>query len=253
MKAEPSEKGRGRTYRKHGLTKERIRRLNALQKKLGVSFRKPALLDQALTHRSYVFENGQDRTLSNERMEFLGDAILGLITSEFLYRTFSKGGEGSLTQARSYIVRGPILAERARKLGVGSYVKMSQSEKASGGADRESILSDCLEAIVGAVYLDRGLRGARDLVERLLLSDAATIIGDEKLRNYKSILQEYLQGQFGIRPGYRVVATKGPDHKKEFAVEVVMKGDVLGVGQGGTKKQAEQVAAKNALQKLKIV
>jgi ribonuclease-3 len=215
---------------------------------LHYKFRDPELARQALTHRSYLHslpDKGGGE--SNERMEFLGDSVVGLVVNEFLYRKFTSLREGELTKMKSLLVSRVILSRTAKDMGLGDYVLLSEAETGSGGRDRASILADTLEGVIGAVYLDGGLEPARRLTERLLLRQVHEILSDANLANYKSMLQEYVQGEFKTHPQYRISSEIGPDHEKVFTVEVVVNQKVLGRGHGSNKKEAEQEAARDAL------
>src|SRR2546428_3553343 len=180
-------------------------------------------------------------------MEFLGDSVVGLVVNEFLYRMFTSLREGELTKMKSLLVSRVILSRTAKLMGLGDYILLSDAETGSGGRDRASILADTLEGVIGAVYLDGGLEPARRLTERLLLREVHEILSDANLANYKSMLQEYVQGEFKSHPQYRISSENGPDHQKLFAVEVVVNGRTLGRGHGSNKKEAEQEAARDAL------
>ncbi len=217
---------------------------------LHYKFRDPELARQALTHRSYLHslpDKGGGGGESNERMEFLGDSVVGLVVNEFLYRKFTSLREGELTKMKSLLVSRVILSRTAKDMGLGDHVLLSDAETGSGGRDRASILADTLEGVIGAVYLDGGLEPARRLTERLLLRQVHEILSDANLANYKSMLQEYVQGEFKTHPQYRISSEIGPDHEKVFTVEVVVNQKVLGRGHGSNKKEAEQEAARDAL------
>ena len=236
-----------------GLTKERRLALSELCSVLDVSFRDLNLLNQALMHRSYVHDVDMERGESNERMEFLGDAVLGLLVNEHLYARFTKRQEGKLTKIKSLVVSETVLARRAEELSLGTYVCLSDNERSSGGAGRPSILADAFEAVLGALYLDGGLPAARRFVESHLLDGMDKILAIDDYRNYKSIMQEHAQRKLGSRPRYRVVSAKGPEHERTFYVEVRLGGRALGRGEGRNKKEAEQMAARPALAKLGVI
>jgi len=187
---------------------------------------------------------------SNERLEFLGDSVLGLVTSEYLYRAFPGEHEGQLTKTKSLLVSKAILSRRALSMGLGRYVLMSHSEMESGGRQRLSILADAFESVIGAIYLDQGFEPAREFIQHWLLRDSREIVADKRHRNYKSHLQEYVQSTFHTHPVYRIRSQMGPDHSKLFLVEVVVGRRVLGGGRGPNKKEAEQAAARDALEKV---
>ena len=229
------------------LTEQEERALDEFGRHFGITFNDPALLKLALTHRSYLSVTGQGPRESNERLEFLGDSVLGLVTSEFLYRQHPNEHEGQLTKTKSLLVSKAILSRRALAMGLGRFVLMSHSEVESGGRQRLSILADAFEAVLGAVYLDQGFEAARQFIDRWLLRDSSAITSDKRHTNYKSHLQEYVQSTFHTHPVYRIRSEYGPDHSKHFNVEVMVGRRVLGSGKGRNKKEAEQAAARDAL------
>jgi ribonuclease III len=190
---------------------------------------------------------GQGPRESNERLEFLGDSVLGLVTSEYLYRQNPDEHEGQLTKTKSLLVSKAILSRRALAMGLGRFVLMSHSEVESGGRQRLSILADAFEAVLGAIYLDQGFEAARAFIHRWLLKDSQEIASDKRHANWKSHLQEYVQSTFHTHPVYRVRSEMGPDHSKVFMVDVLVGKRLLGSGKGRNKKDAEQAAARNAL------
>ena len=214
----------------------------------GITFRDAGLLKLALTHRSYLHVTGQGPRESNERLEFLGDSVLGLVTSEFLYRSHPGEHEGQLTKTKSLLVSKAILSRRALAMGLGRFVLMSHAEVESGGRQRLSILADAFESVIGAIYLDQGFEAARAFIDRWLLRESKVIAADRRHTNYKSHLQEYVQSTFRTHPVYRIRSEMGPDHSKQFMVEVMVGRRVLGEGRGRNKKEAEQAAARNALE-----
>ncbi len=201
------------------------------------------LLERALTHRSWAFEQGGLPT--NERLEFLGDAVLGLVVTDEIFSAHPDEQEGRLAKLRAAAVRSETLAEVARDLGLGAYVKLGRGETASGGADKDSILGDVLEAVLGAVYLDQGFATAYDLVQRLFAEILGELAESDTALDYKTSLQELSAARFESLPRYEV-ADDGPDHAKTFTAEVHVGGELLGRGQGRSKKQAEQRAAREA-------
>jgi ribonuclease-3 len=210
------------------------------------------LLDQALTHRSCLGRG--DRTLaSNERLELLGDAVLGLVVIEALYRKYPQETEGVLTRMKSHMVSRDRLAVEAERIGLGSDVRLSPGEEQSGGRKRQSILADAYEAVLGAVYLDGGMEAARRFVQAGLLKRVTRSRDYRQQHNYKSWLLEYVQAERKAAPRYRVVVESGPDHSKQFTIEVTVRSEVLGVGTGLSKKKAEQAAAKAAIEKLGLM
>lgn len=206
----------------------------------------------ALIHRSYLptrENSGSDRE-SNERMEFLGDSVLSLVVNDFLYNRYPERSEGELTKMKSVIVSKQVLSDHAKKYNIGSYIFLSDNAQKAGVSEVDSVLADTLEAIFGAVFLDGGFEAARDCIQRFFLKDLGEIVFNEDNVNYKSLLQEYIQALHKIPPRYRVNSTQGPDHDKEFSVEVSVRGTILGRGRGKTKKLAEQEAAREAYRKL---
>jgi len=224
---------------------------HALEKLLGYHFKNRDLLVKALKHRSYVYaEEGSDRIESNERLEFLGDAVLELLVTDYLYRRFEDKGEGELTQMKSQLVSRKALARQADRLGVGGFVLLSGDEREANGGQRPSILCDTLESLIGAIYLDGGLEAARSCVRRAVLADFHQIVQPDANFNFKSKLLEYSQSMGNGHPRYLVHAEHGPDHDKLFSVEVCITGQRMGWGQGRSKKEAQQMAAKDALESL---
>jgi len=224
--------------------------LTALEAKLGYTFRDRALLINALLHRSHIHVTGQDREQSNERLEFLGDAVLGLVVNEKLYHKFPERSEGDLTKMKSLLVCGARLSEVAINFDLGIHIRMSRSEAATGGRQRSSILADTTEALIGAGYLDGGLAPAAAVIERIVLSGSDKILARRSLRNYKSRLQEMIQARFKTPPRYKVLEVSGPDHDRLFKVSVNINGVPMGEGEGRNKKAAEQNAAREALRSI---
>lgn len=218
-----------------------------LQRRTGIRFGDEALLRQALVHSSYVNEHPHEVLGSNERLEFLGDAVLQLVVSELLYRRHADLPEGELTRARAAVVSTPTLSRKGRELGLGRFLLLGRGEESTGGRDRPSLLENAFEALVGAVYLDGGLDRARALVERLLGDEIDRAVRGESVRDWKTALQEAVQRD-GRAPEYSVVAASGPDHARTFEVVVLVEGRELGRGRGRSKKEAEQEAARVALQ-----
>ncbi|MBX6394838.1 MAG: ribonuclease III [Alicyclobacillaceae bacterium] len=219
-----------------------------LAERLGISFRDRTLLKQAFTHSSYRNEHRGD-TQDNERLEFLGDAVLELLVSEFLFRSYPQMPEGELTRMRAAIVCEPSLVRFATALGLEQYVRLGRGEEMSGGRRRPSLLADVYEALIGAIYLDQGLDAARGFLERFMFpalqQEQAPILDD-----YKTMLQEYVQ-KVGLGPlAYRIIDERGPAHHKEFVAQVWVGGQPYGEGSGRSKKEAEQHAAREALLKL---
>ncbi len=215
----------------------------ALEIALGIRFLDEDLRETALVHRSYAFENGVDTT--NERLEFLGDSVLGLVVTDMAFDAFPDMPEGELAKLRAAIVNEQALADVARSLQLGSMVRLGKGEEQSGGSDKDSILADALEAVFGAVYLDLGLEETRRLIERLFRPLMVAYDEGKGPRDYKTILQEIASRELHTMPVYRL-EERGPDHEKEFTATVFLDGERLGVGVGKSKKEAEQRAAREA-------
>lgn len=224
--------------------------LEDLESSLGFTFQDKSLLQRALTHRSYLNENPNLPWLDNERLEFLGDSILGFITAEHLYHRFPEMKEGELTSLRAALVRGQTLAEYAEQLGVGPFLLISRGEDAGGGRGRPALLAATFEAILGALFLDQGLDAASALIVRMVDEKTDNILIERLDRNAKSLLQELSQGRMKVTPSYRLVETHGPDHAREFRVEVFLGDRVYGEGSGRNKQMAEQEAARDAIRRL---
>ncbi len=220
--------------------------MESLEKKLGYRFRDRALLGEALNHSSYANEH-RGGLGSNERLEFLGDSVLGFVSAEYLFREHPDLPEGDLTRMRASLVCEQSLYEVARELELGSYLKLGRGEEAGGGRERQSILADATEAVFAAVYLDGGIQPVRELIVRVLLSQAPAA---EERRDYKTTLQEVVQRRSGQVLTYHMVDQRGPDHNKKFLFEVRLNDESVGRGEGRSKKEAEQAAARDALEKM---
>ena len=227
--------------------------INDVELKFKYHFNDNALIIQALKHRSYLSITGEDRLRSNERLELLGDSVLGLVVTEYLYKNFPDKEEGDLTSIKSLIVSRKILAKIARELDIGQYLLLNEAEEKAGGRIRPSIIADAIEAIIGAIYLDGGLQSAVNFIEVNLLAHIEEFLNEEQNLNFKSILLEYSQGKSYGLPIYSIKNEDGPDHNKLFTIEVKVNKKVLGVGEGNSKKKAEQMAAKKALKKLELI
>ena len=219
--------------------------MTTLEEKLGYTFQSPELLENALTHSSCANES-RGKLQSNERLEFLGDSILGMVVADHLYQNHPDLPEGELT--RSALVCEESLVEVAQALGLGEYLKLGKGEEAGGGRHRPSIQADAVEAVLAAVYLDGGIGSARKIIQKFILS--REVAGLTKPRDYKTALQELVQRESGQVLAYQLVGEEGPDHDKRFFVEVDLNGTPVGSGQGRSKKEAEQMAAKAAIGKL---
>ena len=211
-------------------------------------FKNPRLLELALTHRSAVNEPRFGNE-SNERLEYLGDAVLELITSEYLFHRFPREPEGKLTAYRSALVKTDTLAQLAKELGLDRLLKLSRGEAKSGGRENPSLLADTTEAVIGALYLDQGLKTTREFLKKHLFTKLPAILKEKAYLDPKSHLQELVQAQKLPTPKYRVIKASGPDHKKTFTVAVMVDDQVVGEGTGQSKRQAQQQAARLAIEK----
>lgn len=223
---------------------------SALQKTVGVRFQRPSLLEEALVHRSYLNENPLFPLPSNERLEFLGDAILGFVTAELLFDRFPEMTEGDLTRLRTMLVRRETLAGFAASLELGRYLYLSRGEEESGGRERGTILCAAFEGLVGALYLDQGMAATKSFLVKFMEPKIERILRYGLHRNPKSLLQELSQGELQLAPSYRTIGEEGPDHAKEFTVEVMIGTEVYGRGKGPSKQAAEEVAAQEALERM---
>lgn len=221
--------------------------MKTLEEKLGYTFQNRALLENALTHSSCANES-RGKLQSNERLEFLGDSILGMVVADHLYRNHPDLPEGVLTRTRAALVCEDSLVVVAEELGLGQYLRLGKGEEAGGGRNRPSIRADAVEAILAAVYLDGGIGSARKIIQKYILS--REVAGLTKPRDYKTALQELVQRESGQVLAYRLTGEEGPDHNKRFFVEVTLNGKSVGQGSGRSKKEAEQMAAKAAIEVL---
>ena len=219
-----------------------------LETAIGYRFRNITLLQNALTHSSYANERWHNSLLSNERLEFLGDSVLGMLVAEYLYRNFPNRPEGELTRMRADMVCEQTLAATANRIGLGEHLLLGHGEERFGGRNRDSILADAVESVIAACFLDGGLDAALQFVQKFILVEVPV----KKLHNadYKTALQELVQQKKNQVLSYVLVGQSGPDHDKQFDVEVFLNGSVVGKGSGSSKKRAEQMAAKSAIEKL---
>lgn len=237
-----------RLFRKKCLSKEEASVLSELEAKIDYYFSDLKLLKQSVSHKSYVNENRLSETDHNERLEFLGDAVLELVTSDLLMHHFPEAREGEMSKLRASIVNERALSDVARKLDLGRYLFLGKGEEQCDGREKNSLLADALEAILGSVYLDGGFVPAHKLIRHLFLPMIQRATREDINRDFKTRLQEDVQNQFKIAPQYRLVNEMGPDHDKTFEIHLYVAGKKMGSGIGKSKKQAEQAAAKDALQ-----
>ena len=221
--------------------------MTTLEEKLGYTFQNPDLLDNALTHSSRANES-RGKLQSNERLEFLGDSVLGMVVADHLFRNHPDLPEGDLTRTRAALVCEDSLVEVARELGLGEYLRLGKGESSGGGRERPSIQADAVEAVLAAIYLDGGIGSARKFIQKFILT--REIAGLVKPRDHKTALQELVQRESGQVLQYRLVGEEGPDHNKRFFVEVALNGQSIGSGSGRSKKEAEQAAAAAGIENL---
>lgn len=224
--------------------------IDELISKLGLEVENKKVFLQAVTHTSFAHEHKGKRIKHNERLEFLGDAVLELIVSELLFFKYPDLPEGELTKFRAAMVCEESLFKIANSLELGKYLRLGRGEEASGGRERPSILADAVEALIGALYLDRGYEKTREIVARCMEEVLVGVENEGYTMDYKTALQEFTQDKYDACPNYKIVKEDGPDHDKEFVAEVVVKGEVLAEGRGKSKKEAEQKAAKVAWRKM---
>lgn len=220
-----------------------------LERQLSLRFKKDGLLSKAFIHRSVLNEAGNQKLESNERLEFLGDAVLELVVTEYLYKNYPNQ-EGELTNWRAALVRGEHLAQVARRLNLGTYLQLSRGEECSGGREKDYILANTFEALLGVVYLEKGLLAAEKVIQKVVLQELEIILKDEKYIDAKSRFQELAQEKKGVTPTYMVLTEEGPDHAKNFTVGAYIGKEKMGVGTGPSKQKAEQEAARDALKKI---
>ncbi len=225
--------------------------VDEIEKRLEYHFKDKHLLFQAFKHRSFLNVTHESSKESNERLEFLGDAVLDLIIADHLYRHFDKENEGQLSKKRSVLVSRPVLAQITEELGLGKYLLLDKGEEKTGGRSRLNNLANLFESVLGAIYMDGGIEAARGFVQRYVIKNRDRLLTYKQYFNYKSTLLELAQGKGWGNPQYQIVEESGPDHKKRFVIRVKVNNRWLAKGIGSSKKKAEQLAARNALQKLK--
>jgi ribonuclease-3 len=228
---------------------ERKQELQLFEKQAGIRFKKLELLNLAFCHRSFANERHNDID-NNEKLEFLGDSVLGLVVAEYLFNTLTDKAEGDLAKIKSFVVSEDSLAAIARDLRVDNFILIGKGEEFSGGRSKKALLADAMEAIIGAYFLDSGFRASRRFILRYLVPEINKVLENRHRKDYKTLLQEYVQKQFKSYPKYTLVKKTGPDHSKTFWIEVRVNDHTYGPGQGKNKKQAEQEAARIAFESL---
>lgn len=234
------------------VTKERKAKLSELEQKINYNFKKKYILDRAMTHSSYANQYNLPYIEHNERMEFLGDAVLELVVSGYIFKKYRNKPEGKLTKIRANIVCEASLCERAKKINLGEYLELGRGEEITGGRERESILADAYEALIAAIYIDGGLEIAQELIIPQFADAIESVVKKENFKDYKSRLQEQVQRDRTSSIKYETVGEEGPDHNKVFFVNVLVNNDLVGKGKGKSKKEAEQEAARSALNSLGV-
>jgi ribonuclease III len=224
--------------------------VSGLEQDLGYSFKKKEILTEALTHRSFFHENPDRADTYNERLEFLGDSVLGFVIVEYLYGMDSRLSESVMAKMKSYLVKESVISEVSSSLSIGKYLRLGKGEEATGGRKKKSLLADAIEAVLGAVYLDGGLTTAREVILRLFRRKIDDLVSSGEFHDFKTELQEKTQLLFGTIPEYKTIREEGAEHRKVFTVEVMIQGERYGTGSGKSKKEAETLAAKEALNKL---
>ena len=227
-----------------------VENTSELERHFGYLFENKKLLTEALTHRSFYYEHTDKSTAHNERLEFLGDSVLGFVIVEYLFLSDKNLTESAMAKIKSYLVKESVLSEIADSLFLGDYLRLGKGEEATGGRKKKSLLSDAIEAVLGAIYLEGGYQKAREVVLRLFREKIDTIMHSAVLSDYKTELQERTQLLFSTLPEYRVIKQEGEEHKKVFTIEVYIDGKMLGRGTGRSKKEAQTFAAREALLKL---
>lgn len=233
------------------IDKERRAKLEEFCQAINVGFKNLRILNLSLTHSSYAYETGRKMNEGNERLEFLGDVALSLSVSEYLFNLYPDRSEGELAKIRATVVSKPALAKRARIIKLGEYLLLGRGEEITGGRERDSILADAFEAVIGAIYLDSGLKGTRQFVLSQLKEEIELIEHGRHIKDYKTVLQEITQNMFKVLPDYEVSKIEGPDHDRTFEVKTFIHSKFYAAGRGKSKKEAQQKAAKKTLEKLR--
>ncbi|MEW6675239.1 MAG: ribonuclease III [Nitrospirota bacterium] len=228
-----------------------MKNIAELEDRLGYTFRNKDLLIEALTHRSFYHENPDKADTHNERLEFLGDSVLGFVIVEYLFSSENQFTEATMAKMKSYLVKESVLSEIAGSISLGKYLKLGKGEEATGGRNKKSLLSDAIEAVLGAVYIDGGYEKTKELILRLFREKIDTILSSGEFYDFKTELQEKTQLLFNTLPEYRIIKQEGAEHRKIFTVEVFIGDERFGRGSGKSKKEAQTLAAKEALYRLR--
>lgn len=234
------------------LDKERLQRVRKFAKSVGIPMGDGAILNEALTHKSYAHERGIPPSYNNEKLEFLGDSVLGLVIAQHVFESFPDVTEGALSRVKSVIVSAQVLSEKAVQIHLGEYLWMGKGEERSGGRQRPGLLADAIEAVIGAAYLVGGLESAGKFVLSLLRDDVENVFTGKMEKDYKTLLQEHVQKTQRTAPRYEIVKEWGPDHNRNFEAACSVHGKIVAHGVGKNKKEAEQNAAEEAVRRLRI-
>lgn len=235
------------------LADDRLHKLIEFEKIIGYKFNDILLLNKALTHRSYANEHKKSKIKDNERLEFLGDAVLSLVITEYIFNEFQNKREGELAKIRSSVVSSKALFKKSKELNLGEYILLGKGEESTGGRKRFSNLTNVYEAVIGAIFIDSDFASAKIFILEQFKQDINEVVEKRIYLDYKSILQEYTQHQYKVRPIYKLIKEEGPEHSKKFTVEVFIEDKSFGSGTSNTKKEAEQLSAEVASKKLKIL
>ncbi len=234
------------------LDKSRLDALKVFTKTLKIPMGDGLILNEALTHKSYTHERKMRAGYHNEKLEFLGDSVLGLVISEHVFQSYPEVTEGGLSKVKSVVVSANVLSEKAKKINLSEYILLGKGEEKSGGRHRPALLADALEAVIGAIYLEGGLAPARRFVLGMLAEDVDNVFSGRVEKDYKTLLQEHYQKTHKLAPRYDIVREWGPDHNRSFEAACIVQGKTLATGIGKNKKEAEQVAAQEVVKKLHI-
>jgi ribonuclease-3 len=227
-----------------------VKDIDNLEKNLGYIFKDKKLLLEALTHSSFYYENVDKTIFHNERLEFLGDSVLGFVIVEYLFLSEKKYNESVMAKIKSYLVKESVLVDVAESISLGKYLRLGKGEEATGGRTKKSILADAIEALLGAIYLDGGYKRVRKIILRLFRKEIDALMDSNRFYDFKTELQEKTQMLFGVLPEYKVIKQEGEEHEKVFTVDVFIEGKRFGRGSGKSKKEAETFAAREALLQL---
>jgi ribonuclease-3 len=248
----PKKKNKDDSEDTTALEKNRLNALKAFAKSLKIPMGDGKILNEALTHKSYTHERKMPAGHHNEKLEFLGDAVLGLVISQHVFETYPEVTEGGLSKVKSVVVSADLLGEKAKKINMGQYILLGKGEEKSGGRHRPALLADAIEAVIGAVYLVGGLDSVKKFVLTLLEDDVDKVFSGRIEKDFKTLLQEYYQKTHKLAPRYDIAREWGPDHNRSFEAACIVNGKTLATGVGKNKKEAEQIAAKEAVKKLQI-